>query len=110
MPENRKKLPANAPHLPPLSQENSPFVVSKTLTINNQKPMADSDYWNNQADKNKRAGWSDTNSQDREWHAREQKRAEELARSEREREERQRKEREQEERRRREDEERRNRR
>jgi hypothetical protein len=54
--------------------------------------MADSEYWNNNADKNKRAGWSDTNDQDREWHQREQQRAEERARLEHEREERRRRE------------------
>ena len=52
--------------------------------------MADSNYWKNQADKNQRAGWSDTSAQDREWHAREQRRAEERARLERESEERRR--------------------
>ena len=52
--------------------------------------MADSTYWSNYADKNQRAGWSDTNDSDRAWHQREQQRAEERARLEREREERRR--------------------
>ena len=54
--------------------------------------MADSNYWDNYADKNRRAGWNDTSDKDREWHAREQKRAEEKARQEREQEERRREE------------------
>ena len=73
--------------------------------FNKEKHMADSTDWDNYANKNRRLGWSDTNTQDRDWHAREQQRAEEQARAAREYEERQRQERQ-----RREDAERRNRR
>ena len=73
--------------------------------FNQENYMADSTDWDNYAAKNRRLGWSDTNTQDRDRHAREQQRAEEQARAAREYEERQRLERQ-----RREDEERRNRR
>lgn len=45
--------------------------------------MFNSTDWDNYGDHNRRLGWSDTNDQDRQWHAREQARAEERARSER---------------------------
>ena len=54
--------------------------------------MADSNSWNNYAEQNRRLGWSDTNDQDRDWHAQEQQRAAERARQERAHEERQRQE------------------
>lgn len=61
--------------------------------------MATSKDWRNYANHNERMGWSDVTDQDRDWHGREQQRAEQQARSARELE-----------RERREDEERRNRR
>lgn len=54
--------------------------------------MFNSTDWDNYACQNQRLGWSDTNAQDRDWHAREQARAEERARSERAYEERRRRE------------------
>jgi hypothetical protein len=54
--------------------------------------MSDSQNWDNYANHNRRLGWSDTNDQDRQWHEREQQRAEERARQEREHEERRRRE------------------
>ena len=57
---------------------------------NKEKHMADSADWNNYAEKNRRLGWSDVNAEDRDWHAREQRRAEEQARLAREHAERQR--------------------
>ena len=74
-------------------------------TFRAENYMADSNSWDNYAEKNRRMGWSDTTDQDRDWHAREQQRAEAQARLEREHEERQRQERQ-----RREEDDRRNRR
>ncbi len=68
--------------------------------------MANSNTWQNYADRNKRLGWGDSNEADRLWHERERQRAEEMARQQRQHEQRQR---EEAERRRREEEERRRR-
>ena len=76
----------------PFSIPNFTCVSVKLRTINTTQYMAPANQWDIYADHNKRMGWSDTNGQDRDWHAREQRRAEENARIARDREERQRQE------------------
>ena len=76
----------------PFSIPNFTCESVKLLTINSTQYLATSNQWDIYAHHNKRMGWSDTNAQDRDWHAREQQRAAELARIARDREDMQRQE------------------